>query len=423
MKRVSYLLTLLFIAFFATTQSAMAFCAPFWPPERIFIPEDDMHVFINFEDGIERMVVQPAFTGDVDDFGMVVALPSRPVLREAPEHMFNDLEDHTNPFIPTPVPFMMLEDTDMINAAIKSVTVVEQKNIGDYVSTVLQAEDEQDLLDWLDDNGYGYSEAAEENFKYYVNEGGHYFVALKINTEEVQNQTFEEEFFGQLKPLEFAFSSEKPIVPIRIMKGDMDQVSLTLYTLGDDMLYLPGVNTLYSQELTRDNFPEIVVDCFRDPCPQPDEWANEYEARDNKWLVRQELKLLPQKITRDVYLKENTSGYVVSPQKGKRVVDTESFVSNIGIVKGGAQTWTTNPNSYDKLVSGTRLLRSGSRGDDVKQLQQFLNNTLGTSLKEDGIWGRNTHASVAQFQTEYNLKQDGIVGPNTRKFIKLVATE
>ena len=52
-------------------------------------------------------------------------------------------------------------------------------------------------------------------------------------------------------------------------------------------------------------------------------------------------------------------------------------------------------------------LRKGSKGADVKELQQCLN------LVQDGIFGEITEEAVKKFQKENNLTADGIVGVAT----------
>jgi hypothetical protein len=52
-------------------------------------------------------------------------------------------------------------------------------------------------------------------------------------------------------------------------------------------------------------------------------------------------------------------------------------------------------------------VREGSRGADVKSLQEHL------KLPADGIFGSNTEAAVKTFQMAQGLTIDGIVGPNT----------
>ena len=53
------------------------------------------------------------------------------------------------------------------------------------------------------------------------------------------------------------------------------------------------------------------------------------------------------------------------------------------------------------------LLKKGSRGAEVKQLQIFLR------LSADGIFGSGTEAAVKRWQTENGLIADGIVGDKT----------
>ncbi|MBE9223883.1 peptidoglycan-binding protein [Phormidium sp. LEGE 05292] len=58
------------------------------------------------------------------------------------------------------------------------------------------------------------------------------------------------------------------------------------------------------------------------------------------------------------------------------------------------------------------VISSGSKGNDVKYLQQLLNKK-GYSLKVDGDFGPHTVAAVKQFQKSHGLAVDGVVGPKT----------
>ena len=58
------------------------------------------------------------------------------------------------------------------------------------------------------------------------------------------------------------------------------------------------------------------------------------------------------------------------------------------------------------------LLKYGSRGDEVKKLQQALNGA-GYSLDADGIYGDKTRSAVRQYQRANGLGVDGIVGEQT----------
>ena len=67
------------------------------------------------------------------------------------------------------------------------------------------------------------------------------------------------------------------------------------------------------------------------------------------------------------------------------------------------------PNNHHEETQNmfTRILRYGSRGEDVKNLQKLL------SLNADGIFGRQTERAVKNFQKENGLVADGIVGQKT----------
>lgn len=63
--------------------------------------------------------------------------------------------------------------------------------------------------------------------------------------------------------------------------------------------------------------------------------------------------------------------------------------------------------------TGTRpFLKSGSRGEAVRALQQLLN-TCGFPCGVDGGFGPNTRAAVIRFQEARGLGADGEVGPDT----------
>lgn len=67
------------------------------------------------------------------------------------------------------------------------------------------------------------------------------------------------------------------------------------------------------------------------------------------------------------------------------------------------------------------MLKKGSRGQEVKELQQKLN-TLGYSTNGvDGIFGGGTERAIKQFQKDNGLKADGIAGPKTMAKINEVS--
>lgn len=99
--------------------------------------------------------------------------------------------------------------------------------------------------------------------------------------------------------------------------------------------------------------------------------------------------------------------------------ETKSFWYGQGQAKrttfgGGSSTPTPTP------APQSDLLRFGSEGDDVKELQEDLIK-LGYDLGKtgaDGDFGTKTLTAVKDFQEKHNLKIDGIVGSATKKAIK-----
>lgn len=97
---------------------------------------------------------------------------------------------------------------------------------------------------------------------------------------------------------------------------------------------------------------------------------------------------------------------------------------HLGITKIGSNTWLDPKQFTDETKYNlTRTLKSGIKGDDVKELQKELKK-LGYDLGKygpnkdgiDGVFGTNkskTSIAIKSFQKSKGLSQDGIVGKNT----------
>ncbi len=67
---------------------------------------------------------------------------------------------------------------------------------------------------------------------------------------------------------------------------------------------------------------------------------------------------------------------------------------------------------------GTKILKNGSRGEAVKELQRFLNDTLKLGLVLDGKLGPKTIAVIKQWQKNKGLVPDGLIGPKTKALMR-----
>ena len=101
---------------------------------------------------------------------------------------------------------------------------------------------------------------------------------------------------------------------------------------------------------------------------------------------------------------QKANGLVVDGIVGQRTL--------AALKKGEA---TTNKSTSS---SSSRLLRRGSRGSDVKDLQQRLKSKGYHKYSVDGIFGFRTEQSVKNFQKANGLVADGIVGSATMEKLK-----
>ena len=108
-------------------------------------------------------------------------------------------------------------------------------------------------------------------------------------------------------------------------------------------------------------------------------------------------------ITRDAVMKfQRQRGLAVDGIAGKRTLSA---------LNGTYKSTSTQGTS-------SRLLRRGSRGSDVKDLQQRLKSKGYHKYSVDGIFGFRTEQSVKNFQKANGLVADGIVGSATMEKLK-----
>jgi hypothetical protein len=63
---------------------------------------------------------------------------------------------------------------------------------------------------------------------------------------------------------------------------------------------------------------------------------------------------------------------------------------------------------------GTAVLKNGSKGNAVKELQRFLNDTMKLGLIIDGKFGPKTTVIVKKWQKAHGLVPDGLIGAKTK---------
>lgn len=60
------------------------------------------------------------------------------------------------------------------------------------------------------------------------------------------------------------------------------------------------------------------------------------------------------------------------------------------------------------------ILKKGDTGEEVRKIQNWLNDHGYKAGEEDGIFGEKTRAAVIQFQSAKKIVTDGVAGSQTQ---------
>ena len=222
---------------FAAAASAQAFCGFFAGKADASLFNEASQVIL-VRDG-RRTVISMLndFKGPLTDFALVVPVPQvleRGHVRIGDKLLFDRLDAYSSPrlaeyFDPDPCPVgrdrlayemragMMLKSEVAAPMAARSdrakalgVTVEASYTVGEYDIVMLSAKQSQGLETWLLENGYRMPNGAAAALKPYVAQDMKFFVA-KVNLKEQAATGVQ-----VLRPLQFAFESEKFMLPLRL---------------------------------------------------------------------------------------------------------------------------------------------------------------------------------------------------------------
>lgn len=283
-----FVLVLVVAVTFAFAKPASACLpAPFGPEGAFVERTGESRAFIAWDGLTETLVIDPQLRGTASEFGLALAFPGRPEVREAPKEVFSELEEHTRPR-ERPRPPTRGEGASPPGAgfveALPPVEVLEVKEVAEFTVSILTATDAQALVGWLREHGYTFTDQDVENFNFYVRRGGAYFAALKINPQRAGDIG---EGYG-LSPIEFSFPNLiKPVLPLRLARDDDPKQDLTLYTLGEKPLVVYGAQLLYNQQVTNADAAPASLARY-DPA--------------GKWLSRTTFTVDPSRIAEDLTL-------------------------------------------------------------------------------------------------------------------------
>ncbi|MGB0126511.1 MAG: DUF2330 domain-containing protein, partial [Rhodocyclaceae bacterium] len=186
------------------------------------------------------------YKGDPKEFALVVPVPTvlkRGQINVGDKKMFDRLDAYSAPrlveyFDPDPCQARRMQE--MAKSAVPApmaaapakrdkalgVTVEATYQVGEYDIVILSAKESDGLETWLTRNGYRIPKGASKALAPYIRQNLKFFVA-KVNLKEQAKAGF-----TYLRPIQFAYESEKFMLPIRLgMVNATGPQDLVIYAL------------------------------------------------------------------------------------------------------------------------------------------------------------------------------------------------
>ncbi len=200
--------------------------------ERILFAVDDDNI---------RAYVQVFYDGEADDFAWIIPVASKPDVGVGTDEVFNMLENLTRPrfeletkmdetcwqydvYVDGPALAAGGIDDGGVNESADPVAVLEQAEAGPYNYAIVESDNSQALIAWLDENGYSQPPEAHALIDHYVaNEMK--FVAVKL---------LKDKDAGDVAPIILDFQEENPCVPLVLTQvAATPDMPVKAYLLGD----------------------------------------------------------------------------------------------------------------------------------------------------------------------------------------------
>jgi hypothetical protein len=214
--------------------------------------------YVFFQNGVETFVIRPGFSGEIDEFGMLIPFPEPPALRKVADDIFAHIEKAIDPpevviDVRPPTPEAAKFKSPPTSPAKKSeaplevhvVRVIREEAIGMYEVAVLEAGSAAALKRWMDDHRYKYPQGMDAVCEEYVKLRW-CFVAVKTkvgqksgvdpkprmrkaNGKLPSGSTFD----GNVQAMGFRFRTKDLLVPMRLSAFNAGELRNVVYLLTD----------------------------------------------------------------------------------------------------------------------------------------------------------------------------------------------
>ena len=247
------------------------------PIERVGIQK----TYVFYKNGLQTIVLRPAFTGKIDEFGMLIPFPSPPAIRKVPAKVFEHL---ANAIDPPEVVLDARRNRGGFGAGFgglgggmggggmgggmgggggglayqveqAAVRVIRREAIGMYEVAVLQAGSAKALKRWMTKRSFRYPDGMEDVCGQYIRQGW-CFVAVKTKVKrrkasdpkpgqrEIKNELpSDASFNGHVQAMGFRFRVRQPVVPMRLSVFNSDKLRNVVYLLADRSAMIQQLST------------------------------------------------------------------------------------------------------------------------------------------------------------------------------------
>jgi len=236
------------VAFVCLARPAAAFCGFYVGKADASLFNEASQVILVRRDGKTVISMANDYRGALAEFALVVPVPQvleRDQVHVGDRNLFERIDAYSAPrlaeyYDPDPCAMKARRSMSVLDSALPASVAKEERQrdkalgvaveaaytVGEYDIVMLSAKQSDGLETWLRENGYRIPKGASAALKPYVRQNMKFFVA-KVNLKE-QVKTG----VAYLRPLQFAFESEKFMLPVRLgmlnAKGPQD---LVLYVL------------------------------------------------------------------------------------------------------------------------------------------------------------------------------------------------
>ena len=244
----AWLIVVIALALFFLAGPAHAFCGFYVGKADATLFNEASQVILVRRDNRTVISMANDYRGALTDFALVVPVPTvleRSQIRIGDRRIFERIDSYSAPrlaeyFDPDPCramdvmrrakpaasPASKMEFMEKRTDQALGVTVEASYTVGEYDIVILSGTQSDGLETWLRENGYHVPKGAAAALKPYIRQQMKFFVA-KVNLEE-QAQTG----VAYLRPLQFAFESERFMLPVRLgMQNARGPQDLVLYVL------------------------------------------------------------------------------------------------------------------------------------------------------------------------------------------------